>query len=120
MQKEREEVVLCEKVRVEGEKTTALKDYKNGEKEQKAGIEEKDQQREKRMASKREKNEREKKEATLAATTSEQEPSTQTHTAGPEASEGGSVVLMSQIVPTNGNDKQAVCNPVAASMGTPT
>ena len=118
VQKEREELVLCEKVRVEGEKTTALKDYKNGKKEQKAGIEEKDQQREKRMASKREKNEREKKEATLAATTSEQEPSTQTLTAGPEASEGGSVVLVSQIVPTNGNDKQAVCNPVAASMGT--
>ena len=116
VQKEREEVVLCEKVRVEGEKTTALKDTKTVKREQKAGIKEKDQQREKRMASKREKNEREKKEATLAATTSEQEPSTQIGTARPETSEGGSLVLASQIVPTNG--KQAVCKPVAASMGT--
>ena len=120
VQKERQEVVLCEKKRVEGEKATTLKDNQKVKREQEAGVREDDQQREKRKAkrNKKEKNERENKEATLAATISEQKPSTQTGTAGPETSEGRSVVSVSQIVPTNGNGKQAVCKPIAASMGT--
>ena len=54
MQKEREEVVLCEKVRVEGEKTTVLKDYnKKVSREQEDRIGKQDQQWEKRQAKKK-------------------------------------------------------------------
>ena len=118
VQKERKEVALCEKMRLE--KTTALKDNKNVKREQEARVKGEDQQKEKRKekSSKEKINERENKEATLAATTSQQKPSTQTGTTGPETSEGRSVVSVSQIVPTNGNGEQAVCKPIAASMGT--
>ena len=120
VQKEGEEVILSKKINVEREKATALKDNKKMKREQEAGVREEDQQRENRKAktNKKEKNELENKEATLAATMSEHEPTTQTGTAGPETSDGGSVVSVSQGFPTNGNRKQTVCKPIAASMGT--
>ena len=115
MQKEAE-VALHEKERVETDKEVPLKKHENVEREEEADLREKDERKEKKKKRKRKKkkeNEREKKEAALVATTSEQEPPTQSATAG-LVPEGSELFSSSQFLLDNAGGKHSVSKPLPA------